>query len=345
MIKSFYSGLLAPRTANADKPGVKPRPGFLSLKFLLKLVVSLGILTALLLYLPTDTLVGAIKNVPAGIWLLVIGGFILGHIVSALKWKLMLKATGTVVAATTAIRAHGAGLFANLCLPSIVGGDFVRAALVVREQRGNLAAIALGSLADRLNDTLALVLIAGAASLWLPRGPDTHIVPVLSFISIALVLGVITGVAVARLVPQSWIPRPLQGIFAKINQALDTLLRSPLTALLGLALSITIQGSFVGLNILIASAMNINASPALWFFAWPMAKLIALAPVSVGGIGVREVAIAALLAPFAIDTSLAVAQSLCWEVVLVFSGLMAGTIVALVPGKKPTAATGTTAGP
>ena len=36
---------------------------------------------------------------------------------------------------------------------------------------------------------------------------------------------------------------------------------------------------------------------AVWLLAWPLAKLIALAPVSLGGIGVREVALATLLLP------------------------------------------------
>ena len=54
--------------------------------------------------------------------------------------------------------------------------------------------------------------------------------------------------------------------------------------------------------------------------------------VSLGGIGVREVAIAGLLAPFGIEPALAVAQSLSWEAVLVGSGLFAGLSVALLPG-------------
>lgn len=331
MIKSFYSGLLATRNANADNQENKRRAGWLSAKFLVKLFVSLGILAALLVYLPTDKLLAAFSTVPAWLWLTVISGFIVGHIISALKWKLMLAATGTIVASGTAIRAHGAGLFANLCLPSIVGGDFVRAALVIREQRSNFAAIALGSLADRLNDTFALVLIAGCASLWLPANYDGHVADILSFIALALLAGAIGGILFARLVPVAWVPGPFKGLLGKINQALDTLFRSPLTALCGLALSVAIQGSFIWLNIMIAAAMNIEASATLWFFAWPMAKLIALAPISVGGIGVREVAIAAILAPFGIEASLAVAQSLCWEVVLVFSGLMAGLLVAIIP--------------
>lgn len=337
MIRSFYSGLLAQRTANADTPGANARPRILSLRFLVKLVISLGILLGLILYLPTDELLGAMRTVPAWVWLVVIAGFILGHMVAALKWKLMLRATGTDVAATTAIRAHGAGLFANLCLPSIVGGDFIRAALVIREQRGNMAEIALGSLADRLNDTLALVLIASCASLWLPQHTPSNTAAALTFVAISLLVVAVAGIVVARLLPISWVPGPFKKLFSKIHSALNTLLKSPLTALAGLLLSVTIQGSFAALNVLIAGAMHIDTSPVLWLFAWPMAKLIALAPISLGGIGVREVAIAALLAPFGIEASLAVAQSLCWEVVLVFSGILAGLVVAMTPagGTRP----------
>lgn len=334
MIKSFYTGLLARSTANADNPDVKKRAAYLSPKFIIKLVVSVGILTLLLLGLPTDKLFEAIGTIPVSIWLVVVAGFIVGHIVSALKWRLMLRATGTTVTAGRAIRAHGAGLFANLCLPSIVGGDFVRAALVVREQRGNLAPIALGSLADRINDTLALTIIAGSASLMLPEAPLSRVADILGFIAVALLLGAVVGIAAVRLVPESRVPSPLRGLIGKIHRALDTLFASPGIALAGLLLSIVIQGSFAGLNVLLAQAMHIDAPAVLWLFAWPMAKLVALAPVSLGGIGVREVAIAGILAPFGIEASLAVAQSLCWEVVLVFSGLLAGLVVAWLPTRS-----------
>ena len=97
-------------------------------------------------------------------------------------------------------------------------------------------------------------------------------------------------------------------------------------------MSLGIQGSFIGLNILLASEIGIDASASVWFFAWPLAKLVALAPISLGGIGVREVAIAGLMAPFGIEPALVVAQSLSWEAVLVGSGLFAGIVVALLPG-------------
>jgi len=98
-----------------------------------------------------------------------------------------------------------------------------------------------------------------------------------------------------------------------------------------LTLSVGIQSAFIGLNILIASSMEIPSSIVLWFFAWPLAKLIALAPISLGGIGVRDSALAGLMVIFGIDASSVVAQSLSWQGVLIISGILSGILVTWLP--------------
>ena len=58
--------------------------------------------------------------------------------------------------------------------------------------------------------------------------------------------------------------------------------------------------------------------------AWPLAKITALLPVSLGGLGVREAALAVFLAPFAVTGTLAVAEALVWQSILFGFGLLAG---------------------
>ena len=89
-------------------------------------------------------------------------------------------------------------------------------------------------------------------------------------------------------------------------------------------LAMVVQGFFVGLNILVAKALGITLPPVAWFALWPLAKLAAFLPISLGGIGVREMALVALLAPLGVDPTLAVAHSLVWETVLFAVGLLAG---------------------
>jgi glycosyltransferase 2 family protein len=71
----------------------------------------------------------------------------------------------------------------------------------------------------------------------------------------------------------------------------------------------------------------------VWLFAWPLAKLAAMLPLTQGGIGVREAALVALLAPFGAPGHLVLATGLVWESLVVAGGLIAGA-VALVLRKR-----------
>ena len=83
-----------------------------------------------------------------------------------------------------------------------------------------------------------------------------------------------------------------------------------------------VQCLFVGINIAFAEAAHMEAPVAAWFFAWTSAKIIAIAPISLGGLGVREASMAALLVPFGADPAQVVAIGLVWQSVLYVSGLI-----------------------
>lgn len=332
MIRSLYTELTRPiENATGEAAGKRK---ILSGKLVCRLSISIGVLVFLITWLSTETLLNAILSIPARLWVLVISLFVVAHVISALKWRLMLRAVGINVRVRLSVWAHFSGLFANLCLPSIVGGDFIRAALVVREQKGELAAIALGSLADRLNDVLALLIIASVASLFLPSAHTIVSGDALTLVAVALISCIVVSIAVVRFLPRSMLPKFLRSVFCNVNRAMDSLASNPLIALMGLALSLLIQAGFVSLNIILANAMAIDVSIVLWVFAWPMAKLVALAPISLGGIGIREAALAGILSPFGVEAGLAVAQSLSWEIVLIFTGLISGIVVAMIPSRS-----------
>jgi uncharacterized protein (TIRG00374 family) len=319
MIRSFYSELV--RQSGGD--GRRSR-------FWLRAGISIGVLAALLWWLSTDVLFSAMARIPLPVWCLVVSGFILGHVVSAFKWRLLLHAVGVRVSGLDAVRAHGAGLFANLCLPSIIGGDVVRAGVIMR-RHGNYEHIALASLADRINDSLALLLLAAVAATLVPADAVAAAGAALQVVASVLFAGLLTIIALICWFPAARLPERFARVLLRFRTGMDLLVRAPAIAALAFCLSLAIQGGFVLLNVLLAHAVGIEVPVVLWLFAWPLAKLIALAPISLGGIGVREVAIAGLMVPFGVDAALVVAQSLSWEVVLIGSGLLAGLLVAVVP--------------
>ncbi len=297
---------------------------------LLRAAISGGLLALLLAWFSSTRILDVLRQIPLSVGGLVVVLFLLGHVFSAMKWRMLVSGAGAPIGGWVALRAHAAGLFANLCLPSIIGGDVVRAGLAVRAA-GRVEAVALGTLADRLIDTTALVGIAGVAAVLSPELARGRAGTALVAAGILLLLAVLGGVAVTRWVPAGRLPERLRQPAARVRAALDALARVPLWTGTALGVSVFVQGAFVGLNVALARGIGIDLPFLAWLLAWPLAKLVALLPISLGGIGVREVALAAFLSPFGIEPALAVAQSLAWEAVLVTGGSVAG-VAALVLG-------------
>jgi glycosyltransferase 2 family protein len=99
-----------------------------------------------------------------------------------------------------------------------------------------------------------------------------------------------------------------------------------------LSLAITAQLIFILLSIRLAEACGLHLGFRAWLFAWPLAKLSAALPITQGGIGVREAALAALLLPFGAPAALSVAAGLAWEAIVISGALLAG-IFSLVLGR------------
>jgi len=288
-------------------------------------------------------LLQAMARVPPGLWLAVVAGLAFGHAIAALKWrKLVCAATGSArgVDVRAALRAHAAGLFANLCLPSIVGGDVVRAALLRGHAR--LGAIAAAGIADRGIDTFVLVALSCAGATALALGEATTTTPASTLlrtggaaaIAGAALLG--AGAAAAVLValqrlPAGRLPPRARSALATLREAAAALAARPGAALTAFALSFAVQTGFIALNFALGLALGIEQSFGVWLLCWPLAKLVALVPVSLGGLGVRDATLAGLLTTFGTPFGLGAAQALSWQAALIALGAACGLLAFASP--------------
>jgi uncharacterized protein (TIRG00374 family) len=285
----------------------------------LRIGVSIAILLVIFSFAPVGDLIARMKQVSPLLWLAVLAGFIVGHALSAAKWRWMI---GGAVSYPRALKAHFAGLAANLALPGVAGGDIVRAGLVMKGS-GRKTALAVGSLADRLIDTASLVIIAAIGAFWL--GASAGVNPAGLAIFAAATIG--AGVAVVILL------KPIARLMRKIapsgkkgaivNDVADATeeMASRRGALVGCAaISIIVQFAFALMNALIAQNIGAGTSVAAWIFAWPLAKLVATLPISFGGLGVREASIAGLMAPLGYEAAGVVAASLIWQTIQFATG-------------------------
>jgi uncharacterized membrane protein YbhN (UPF0104 family) len=100
--------------------------------------------------------------------------------------------------------------------------------------------------------------------------------------------------------------------------------KRPHVLLFGWILGTGIQFTFLTLTALLAISCGLFQPLRVWLFAWPLAKLAAVLPLTQGGIGVREAALVGLLSPFGAPAHLVLASGLVWEGVVIAGGLIAG---------------------
>ena len=305
--------------------------------FWIRVGVTVALLAALFLWLPREDIVAAMRRVPVTLWLATVAFFLLGHTFSALKWRWLLIACGVRPTVREALQAHAAGLFGNLFLPSLVGGDVVRAGLATRAV-GGLETVAVGTVADRGVDTASLLVLIAAAAPFLPQATEEATGRLLVSLGAGFLLAIVAAAGgVLLLLAPDRLPKLVREPARRVRTALGALVRHPGHAVAAVAVALAVQSAFVLLNVRLGEAVGITLPLAAWFFVWPLAKFAALVPVSLGGIGVREVALGALVAPFAVATGLAVGQALVWETVLVAGGLMAGGLSLWILPKRRSA--------
>jgi glycosyltransferase 2 family protein len=295
------------------------------LKWVIRICGSIAVLGLTFWFLPRRAVWQAMTLLPLRIWLLSLAAFMVGHVVSAFKWRLLMGSAEIPIG--RAITAHFAGLTANLCLPGAAGGDVVRAGLVLHHAK-NKAPIAVGSLADRVLDTLGLLLLAALGTALTVTKNESSLGLVIK-LALLVTAGIGGALALVLLLPRLPLPPKFRPFVQATSEAVSTLKRRP-AALVGcLCLSMSVQSAFIAVNILLATNSGLYLPAAAWFFAWPLAKLLALAPISLGGLGVREASLAALLAPLGASPPLVVAVGLLWQSILFASGLLGGGVLLL----------------
>jgi hypothetical protein len=319
-----------------------------SLKLGVKLGVSAALFALILAVVPWDKLWSSMRSLDAATWGLVWAGFVGGHALGVLKWRynvnLGIRSERARLGVLDATQCYAAGMFANLCLPSIVGGDALKA-LLAAKVTGRTEAAVIGGLTERLIDTLALLVLILGGALWSADSMTGWAQSTLQVGALVAVAGATLFTPfVLRVKLERW-PRKLRRTIGRALVALRRLTERPQRACVVLGLSLVIQSWFVLLNRELGRGIGVDAPTAVWFFAVPMAKAITLAPISFGGFGLREVTLAGFLEKLALTPrELGVAASALWQTVVVATGLLGGPLW-FVLGFRRGARTGAGHGP
>ena len=300
----------------------------------LRWIAGIAVLGVMLHFLPLATVRAAIAQIPAWLFLMVLLGYLLAHALGIAKWRMVVNAAGAELDFATSAQCYLGGLFGTLFLPSIVGGDVIRLAVGLRRSP-RPAAVLAGNVVDRFLDVAAQAGLVVVGLALLPGSVPGNLQATARKVLLVSVAGAVILVALGI---------SLQGVLlggrsirfrrrlARLRHALRSVSRRPHILLLGWLAGTFIQATFLVLTARLGVSCGLLLGLRVWLFAWPLAKLAAVLPLTQGGIGVREAALVALLAPLGAASHLVLAAGLAWEGVIIAGGLISGG-VAVVLGR------------
>src|ERR1700693_1425015 len=305
-------------------PTEKSRRGWIFL--LLRWTAAFAILALLLHFFPIAQLRDALSRVPLTRFLAVLLIYLVALTGGIAKWHTVVNSADAQLSFATSAQCYTSGLFGALFLPSIIGGDVARLAVgIPRSPRP--AAVITGNVADRFLDVAAQLTLVSLGLMLLPgslpvalQGPAKR-----GLFAGILAAAILCGLVVA-------LRRPLlrgrsiriRRRIAHLRHAMRAVSRHPWRLVLGWLLGTSVQGTYVMLTALLGITCGLRLPLRVWLFAWPLAKIAAVMPITQGGIGVREAALVLLLAPFGAPAAQVLATGIVWEGVIITGGLLAG---------------------
>ena len=248
------------------------------------------------------------------------------QVVAGIRWSALARPIGFVHSTSFFIWRFFEGVFFNLCLPSSIGGDVVKAYRLSDTNSGRLLA-GCTILADRLAGVSALGILAGSALLSLRLNlslPST--IAVASLLLVCVLLGFrLTIGNLDRFLDLLPTTHRLRQFLAQLlpYQARPSLMGK------AVAWSLIVQvGASVSVA-LMARGIGVTLEWITWFSVVPLIALAIVLPISINGVGIREGGMVFLLGRWGVAEEKAVAIGLLWFFATIVTGLLGGVLFLL----------------
>jgi len=278
---------------------------------------------AVLAYISADVDHGDLRTALGAVQLhalvLPLGLFIVGQVLSAVKWWMLGSSVGLKRPLGDYVRFYFIGMFLNVFGLSTIGGDVVRGLYLGDGQR---PALALNSvLFDRISGLAILMALGAVALLAFPEYALPWPLSAACIVGgVVLVVGWWTCPRLVRLLPASnRFRHQVEHDLAPFWRDRGLLVRVSL-------LSLVFHLSQVGVQWLLARAAGTSLPFSYCLVMHPILSLMVALPVSIGGFGVREGGYLYFLTRLDIDDSIAVTMSLLWWLMGALSGLVGGLV-------------------
>jgi glycosyltransferase 2 family protein len=299
--------------------------------FLLKAALGIGLLSIFLAGLDLPQFLRTFSSARPAYFVAAVLAYMAGKVITAARWAVLARPLGFSSPLKDFVVFYYIGMFFNLFTPSTLGGDAGRIFYLSREKSGaeqgraEAAMLALISiLADRAMGMAALVWIGAAALIAFPDYALLVPAPVRYATFVIAVIPILAYVSFpfgGRMLEK--IRYPLAGKALALGGAYW---RRPAALAQALLLSLVFHLIQIWIQILIAGALDFKLP---WSYAcvfFPLVDIVAMLPVSISGIGLREGTYLFFLSKLDVAPEKAVACGILWLGIVIASGLAGGLL-------------------
>lgn len=247
----------------------------------LRIPVSIALFALVIRFVKPASLLENVGNAAPGIIAAAFGIVVCGHLIRIAKWEVLTRPFELNVSHGRLALYYLYGLFFNLLLPGNVGGDAVKG-LALGSHVGNRVTALTSVIVDRFTGLLAVLLISTGALLTnIDRIADKRICLILAFFwtCVLAVLFVVFRTGTGGRI----------GVVKRFREAAKRYREHKTSVAAALLAAFAFQIVAVLNNYMVASSIGVpNADIADFFAMLPIAFVVAMLPISIGGLGARE---------------------------------------------------------
>lgn len=270
-------------------------------------------------------------------WGLVVASLLLclGVWLNIVRWRILLAGAGCPTTLLAATRMSLIGMYFNLVVPGLTGGDVVRAVMVARAHPGRRTPATVSVVLDRVIGLATLALIAAVVVIFGDGLLQSLKAPLLVLVSLGLIGVVLYGSTRVRSLLQfeRFAQRlPFSALIRSVDDTAMALLKAPSTLASVIALAVLGHIAAIISVAALGWGFGIDMMMIEYLIVVPIASLISSIPLTPGGWGIGEAAFFTLFEMIGRSGAMGVSVSISFRLLLVTMGLAGGIWLAL-PGK------------
>ena len=301
---------------------------------LLKVIVSLGLITFLINQVDFKAIVNILKNVDITMIIYAMILLTIQVFIATTRWQFVLKCQKIMLDYKNTLQILWSGLFFNQAMPSSVGGDVIRG-YYLKKQGITLGRATLGVLMDRLFGMVGLLLLVVASlPLLFELINDSIARSGVLFIALGISLALLFIFFTDKL-PGNFSHLKIIRGFYSLSQEGRHCIAEHYNGIIILVISILIHLISVIVVMIMATGLGINVEWGGFLLIIPLVTLMMVVPISIAGWGVREGVMVVGFGYLGVVPEAALALSILYGLLMLVVALPGGIVWAFKRNHTP----------